>query len=67
LIWTPFLDEVNDRRLPLQLQRGIPLHNKHDATSRTSEPTSENSVHPKFKLCEVALFGHHPRSARRSR
>ena len=51
LIWGPFFDEVNDRRLPLQLQRlqqDIPLHNKHDATSRTSVPTSENSVLAKF-------------------
>jgi hypothetical protein len=28
--------------------RGNPLHNKHDAISRTSEPTSENSVKAKF-------------------
>jgi hypothetical protein len=48
LIWTPFLDEVNNRRLALQRQRDIPLHNKHDATSRTSEPTSENAVNAKF-------------------
>jgi hypothetical protein len=48
LIRTPFLDGVNDRRVPLQLQRDILLHNKHDATSRTSEPTSENAVKAKF-------------------
>jgi len=34
--------------LQLQLQRDIPLHHKHDATSRTSEPTSENAVTAKF-------------------
>jgi hypothetical protein len=48
LIWTPFLDEVNNRRLALQRQRDIPLHNKHDVTSRTSVPTSENAVEAKF-------------------
>jgi hypothetical protein len=47
-MWTPFLDGVNDGRLPLQLQRDIPLHHKHDAISRTSEPTSENAVKAKF-------------------
>jgi len=46
--WTPFLDEVNDGRLPLQPPWDLPLHNKHDAISRTSEPTSQNSVIAKF-------------------
>src|SRR5215208_496108 len=39
----------------LQRQRDIPLRNKHDAISRTSEPTSEHSVKWKFNFGESSL------------
>src|ERR687897_3705191 len=34
---------------PTSATVGYPLHHKHDATRRTSEPTSQNSVYTKFR------------------
>jgi hypothetical protein len=42
--------------LSLQLQWDLPLHHKHDATSRISEPTSENSVQAKFAELRDQFF-----------
>src|SRR5215211_8867502 len=38
---------------PTSATVGYPLHNKHDATSRTSEPTSQNSVKAKFSIAPL--------------
>jgi len=36
---------------------GYPLHNKHDATSRTSEPTSQNRVPAKVAELSFHALG----------